>query len=457
MRVLIISEEPRLTGLVQNALGSAVSVSAINQWKVAKSALTQVRFDLICLDYQCVRNENLDVVVSLRSLLASVDTTLCLLVRQVDADVQRFQVALPRLDDVIDMSMGKEHFNQRLTKHKRSEEATALLTLESELHASLIDMRRSTKYEVFGISKGCGRQIVHARYRSLVKKHHPDVYGSNVSPRVKELSLEIFLTLKEHYLMLLASEPDLQSAPKPAPKSVVSESADSSSTLSRIESLSGFKSKQALRSRRQEHGLAGESSEANFPHLEMNSESFLSEVSDVEETLSLAETSAAERKQKVEALATRSQEMRRGGIAPARQAFNAGYLLFREKKFPEALALVKRAHELNPDPLNSTYYAHLLFRLDPGEFRRSEKLLQDVIDRGAEPECRQALPDAHLFLGHLFKARNQPEKALAHYESALQLNPGCVEAEREVRRSELRSKRLSTNPGDYLRNVFKNK
>jgi len=118
MCVLIISEEARITGLVQEALGQGARLSTITQWNVAKTALTQVRFDLICLDYECIKNETPDAVVSLRSLLALLDTTLCLLVRRVDADVERFQAALPRIDEVIDMSQGSAHFSARLARQK---------------------------------------------------------------------------------------------------------------------------------------------------------------------------------------------------------------------------------------------------------------------------------------------------------------------------------------------------
>jgi hypothetical protein len=96
-----------------------------------------------------------------------------------------------------------------------------------------------------------------------------------------------------------------------------------------------------------------------------------------------------------------------------------------------------------------------LFRQDPAQHRFAETLLREVISEAEKPESRQALPDAHLFMGHLLKARNQADKALVSYAIALKLNPGCVEAERELRRAELRAKRLSSNPGDFLKNLFK--
>lgn len=454
MRVLIISQELRLTGLVQKALGPDARLSTIDEWSVARNALTQVRFDLICLDYESIRRDSLEVAASLKSLLAKLNTTLCLLARRIDADVEQFQSVLPRLDEVIDMSKGKEHFHLCLSRHKQDEETDARLQLEAELTASLDLMRKSSKYDVFGLSKGCGQQALHARYRALVKQHHPDVYG-NISPRVKEISHEIFITLKEYYVVLLEIEP--ATALTPVPQQLVeppdrTDRADTAraDTRARLESLSGFKAKQARHSRNR--GLSRES-EAHFPELDMNSDVFLSEISDVQELA--AETSAAERKQKVEALASRSQEFPRDGVSPARRAFNTGYLLYKENKFPEAFALIERSFELSPDAANTTYYAYLLFKLEPEKYRVSERLLIEIVDRGEIPENRQALPDAHLFLAHLLKARNQIEMALEHYQMALKLNPRCPEAGLEIRRAELRAKRLSTNPGELLRKIFK--
>ncbi len=452
MRVLIISDEPRLTGLVQNALGPSARLSTISEWQTAKNALMRVRFDMVCLDYECIRVENLDAVVSLRGLIAQKNTTICLLVRRVDADVERFQTALSGSMDLIDMSQGKEHFTARLALHNKDEDSAPWIKLEADLEASLRKMESLSKYEVFDVPKGCGRQVIHARYRELVKMHHPDVYGGNLTPRIKELSHSVFMIVKDHYISLLAAELDQPIAPTWQAAKRVTESLEET-TQARIESLSGFKANRVRRERRNSgHGLSVDS-EAAFAGLEFNSESFLSEVSDVQELG--AEASAAERKQKVEALATRSQEVLRGNTTPARQAFNSGFLLYKEDKLPEALALIKRAYDLEPDPLNKTYYAHLLFRLDPDQHRLAEMLLRQVIDLADRPESRQALPDAHLFMGHLLKARNQPDKALVNYAIALKLNPGCVEAEREVRRAEFRSKRLSTNPGDFMKNLFK--
>jgi len=357
------------------------------------------------------------------------------------------------LTELIDMSRGKEHFVAQLAAHRNDDDSAPWLKLEAELEASLRKIESLSKYQIFDVPKGCGRQAVHARYRELVKTHHPDVYGGNVTPRVKELSHDVFMIIKDRYLSLLAAELDQPVQPTSTAAKQGEGLAETSSTKERIESLSGYKAQVTRRERRNSaHGLSGES-EAMFHGLELDSEAFQSEVSDAQELG--AETSAAERKQKVEALATRSQEVLRGNTTPARQAFNTGFLLYKEDKFPEALALIKRAYELNPDPLNKTYYAHLLFKLDPDQHRFAETLLREVISGAEKPESRQALPDAHLFMGHLLKARNQPDKALANYAIAFKLNPGCVEAEREVRRAEMRSKRLSTNPGVFLKNLFK--
>lgn len=68
-------------------------------------------------------------------------------------------------------------------------------------HFSSIDA-----YELFGLNPGCGKPVVRDRYYKLVKDHHPDIIGGNISPEVKALAELIFIHIKDAYVELLALE-----------------------------------------------------------------------------------------------------------------------------------------------------------------------------------------------------------------------------------------------------------
>ncbi|MFU8806185.1 MAG: hypothetical protein ACNA8W_20405, partial [Bradymonadaceae bacterium] len=69
---------------------------------------------------------------------------------------------------------------------------------------------------------------------------------------------------------------------------------------------------------------------------------------------------------------------------------------------------------------------------------------------------RQALPDAHLFMGYLLKVKGREKPSFRHFEMALSLNPTSVGAKREIRLYEMRHKdAASSDPVGFLKNLFK--
>ncbi|MEZ4458697.1 MAG: DUF4388 domain-containing protein [bacterium] len=729
MRVLIISSEPRLTELCKAAVGTQHQFSVVAEWGVGQATLFKERFDLVCMDFECLRHERLDAFITIDNILSKEDTIGCLLVRQSSAQTTELQNALQSVREAIDMSLGKQHFLDRLhamsaqaqaasehrgqdehsvetdhvlqmevelpqlsrgrlttvplarllyTCHVRkasgflritaggrtaeiafdqgdvkiapgyasaaeiigvfawvggeyvfndatppagtrestlsiiehgisritnqslmndmdtrmalfpvvtnhweeredsldqftalhglmrvidgrsswsrvlgkmgslaqeafkaayfavhtdlihthetpsirgvvltyardirlarekvdeaarqqtkafrasSEEATAL---EHELEDALMGMRAQTPHQIFGVWEGCGRQVVQDRFYILVKEHHPDVYGGNVSGRVKQLAQEIFIHVKDTYSELLKLEkgqtvapptaesakpvpmsrtgtakalaPDARppSSPRIEPPRAFAERIPSATTATalsdepseprpdvraRIERLSGFRQKQQQRMRRvSSHGSSletpSEPSDAEF--------SEISEISDAVDPQAEAE---AERQAKLKTLMQKASKVSHPNAPnPARDAFNAGYKLFREEMYQKAFVDFQKAFELAPEePLYQTFYAYLLFKLNPEKHERAEEILREVLVSGN----RQAVPDAYLFMGHIWKARNDQEKAIKHYERAFKLNPGCVEAERELRITAMREKRNTSEPGSFIKNLFK--
>ena len=64
---------------------------------------------------------------------------------------------------------------------------------------------------------------------------------------------------------------------------------------------------------------------------------------------------------------------------------------------------------------------------DPATVERARLQLNRAI------QLNPRYDQAHLFLGHIEKENSRPDRAQSHFEHALQANPDCIEALRELR------------------------
>lgn len=136
---------------------------------------------------------------------------------------------------------------------------------------------------------------------------------------------------------------------------------------------------------------------------------------------------------------------------PAQKAFNSGYKKFKNGTYRQALTDFQKAHQADPkNGLYMTFYAYCLFQVDPDQIKQARELLTKAIDTGN----RQAMPDAHLFLGKILKVQGHPDRAHRHFKKALELNPGAREAEREIRLYEKR-KGDGNKSGGLFNKLFK--
>ena len=159
-----------------------------------------------------------------------------------------------------------------------------------------------------------------------------------------------------------------------------------------------------------------------------------------------------ERMEKLKALRDRAQENKPGAVTGAQELFREGFKLYREEEFEDAFQKFKRAYEQEPDrAAHVAFYAFLWFKTDPEHARDAEELLRKAI----EMNDRQTQPDALLFLAHMVKARGEPETALKFYEKAFALNPNSREAERELRLAKIRGGSRASEPGTFIKNLFK--
>ncbi len=395
---------------------------------------------------------------------------------------------------------GKSNKSERASGAERAK-------VEKELRQFHDSLGSMTAHQVFGLWEGCGRELVKQTYYSMVKEHHPDVYGGNVSGDVRKLAQHIFVQIRQSYTELLKVENEQTVAP-PDP---VDPSASGKTRRKQVDTLHskqgqpaiGHKKQQPSRPQRMtspiglgrapseahpEYSGATKSSKKKRPSSSRTRRrtSSMGGTKPKRRTSSVGgakpkRTSSAGgigepasdpewRRQRLERLERSSSRTRRptpispsGGSIPApknkpkpaQSAFNSGYKKFKNTLYRKALVDFEKAYQAEPENgLYMTFYAYCLFQVDPDQGKRCRELLKKAIDT----KNRQALPDAHLFLGKILKIDGHADRAYRHFKKALELNPGAREAEREIRLYEKRKgldKKKSDADGGLFKKLFK--
>lgn len=137
-------------------------------------------------------------------------------------------------------------------------------------------------------------------------------------------------------------------------------------------------------------------------------------------------------------------------ILLAETAFQKGLILLRTKKYREALEQFDVAVQLGrnePDYL--THQAWTAYKLDPGDRPCAERSRQTLLQA---LELNPRLGLAHLYLGYISKSEGNESEAQRRFERAIQCNPDCTEALRELR---LMSMRREKQEKKGLRDLFR--
>lgn len=347
---------------------------------------------------------------------------------------------------------------------------------EAELrrtHERFVD---ADPYEIFDLWRGCGEREVSDRFYKLVKRHHPDSYGGNISGEAKRLAEEIFIRIKRAYGELRKVEDEQTVPPDEAVETDTSRTTLNQSLSSPSVTAMGSgpdgepdetNSEQTDSGRRgpkrpaaHDSGGPGEPSKASSeaPHRSEASESRGDEPEDNDERvdklkrlqkrLSEKDLSRSQKKtpfkpgvrqKKLASLRKNPEKTAASKLQKldepdsedeAKEYFNAGYRAFKNEREAKSHRYFELAHEFDPDqPLWKTFYAYTLFLVDPDDRDRAAELLREVLDS----EDRQARPDAHLFLGRLLKVQERHKRARRHFERAVELDPNSIEAQRELR------------------------
>jgi len=128
-------------------------------------------------------------------------------------------------------------------------------------------------------------------------------------------------------------------------------------------------------------------------------------------------------------------------ILKAETAFQKGRHMVRSRNFPEALKQLQVSIDHSPDePEYITLYAWALYRSrqnDPTAQDRAVQMLQRSAVLNGEHDL------THLYLGLIFKEKGREREAEKQFELAIQCNPDCTEALRELRLFNLRREKDS--------------
>lgn len=139
-------------------------------------------------------------------------------------------------------------------------------------------------------------------------------------------------------------------------------------------------------------------------------------------------------------------------ILEAETAFQRGRLLLKNKKYREAKQVFAEALALNPDEAEYIMYqAWSAYKADSKAtdmlFSTRKKLMRAI-------ELNPRLSQAYLYLGYICKDEGNDKEAQRRFERAIQCNPNCTEALRELRLMNMRREKAEKERKGLFGKIF---
>ena len=132
-------------------------------------------------------------------------------------------------------------------------------------------------------------------------------------------------------------------------------------------------------------------------------------------------------------------------IIEAETAYQEGQALLKIRRFSAAAKSLQRAIELSPEePEYMTCFAWALFKSAPEKPSIRNQALEVLL---ASREINPSLDLTHLYLGHVYQAQGKERQSGKSFELAVQANPDCTEALRELRLINLRREQAPRSKG----------
>ena len=125
-------------------------------------------------------------------------------------------------------------------------------------------------------------------------------------------------------------------------------------------------------------------------------------------------------------------------ILQAETAFQKGIIFFRVKKYDQAQKAFAEALEICPNEAEYLMYqTWSAYKFNP----KTTDIIKTRTNLLRAIELNPTLSLAHLFLGYLCKDKGNDKEALRHFEKAIQVDPNCTEALREIRLMSMRKEK----------------
>ncbi len=174
-----------------------------------------------------------------------------------------------------------------------------------------------------------------------------------------------------------------------------------------------------------------------LPDLKDKVNALFQRISDAHETLSDANAKARylNDRQGVKKSSTTNLE----NILQAETAFQKGLVLFRVKKYDKAQKVFAEALEISPN--EAEYLMYQTWSAYKSNAKATAVIINTRKNLLRATELNPKLSLAHLFLGYICKDEGNEKEALRRFERAIQCNPHCTEALREIRLMSMRKEK----------------
>ena len=187
-----------------------------------------------------------------------------------------------------------------------------------------------------------------------------------------------------------------------------------------------------------------------LPDLKDKVNALFQRISEAHETLCDATAKArydCERKGKLSSSTTNLETILR-----AETAFQKGMFLFRNKKYNEAKTAFAEALELSPR--EAEYLMYQAWSSYKADSRSTDELINARKKLMRAIELSPKLSLAHLYLGYICKDEGNDKEAQRRFERAIQCNPNCTEALRELRLMNMRKGKAEKDKKGLLGRMF---
>jgi tetratricopeptide (TPR) repeat protein len=140
-------------------------------------------------------------------------------------------------------------------------------------------------------------------------------------------------------------------------------------------------------------------------------------------------------------------------IIEAETAYQEGCALLKVRRYAGAAKSLQRAIELSPEePEYMTYFAWASFKSSPENPETQNRSMEVLL---ASRELNPGFDLTHLYLGHVYHSLGKERQAEKAFEMAVQANPNCTEALRELRLINLRREQEPQTKGLFKKFIKK--